>query len=67
MVGYMTEHGKLLEQLLVRDKEREAMQVHMDVLRACITLARSHLNEEKDQITQLKVFGFVSKENQIRF
>ena len=56
MIDHMAEHGKLLEQLLVRDKEREALQIHMDVLRACITSARSRLNEEKDQITQLKVF-----------
>jgi len=54
MIDHMAEHGKLLEQLLVRDKEREALQIHMDVLRACITSARSRLNEEKDQITQLK-------------
>jgi len=58
MIENMSEHSKLLDQLLVRDREREAMQIHMDVVRACITSTRSRLNEEKEQIIQLKVLVF---------
>ena len=51
----MKEFTKLIDQLLVQDKEREALQIHLEVLRLEIHSARNQLAEEQEQIKSLKV------------
>ena len=56
----MKEFTKLIDQLLVQDKEREALQIHLEVLRLEIHSARNQLAEEQEQIKSLKVQKIVS-------
>lgn len=51
----MKEFSKLVDQLLVQDMEREALQIHLDILRVEIHTAKNQLAEEKEQIVTLKV------------
>ena len=55
MTKKMKEFTKLIDQLLVQDKEREALQIHLEVLRLEIHSARNQLAEEQEQIKSLKV------------
>lgn len=51
----LKEITKLIDQLLMQDKEKEAIQIYLDVLRLEIQSARYQLAEEKEQIKALKV------------
>ncbi len=51
----LKEFSKLVDQLLVQDMEREALHIHLDVLRVEIHTAKNQLAEEKEQIVMLKV------------
>jgi hypothetical protein len=51
----LKEFSKLVDQLLVQDMEREALQIHLDILRVEIHTAKNQLAEEKEQIVSLKV------------
>jgi hypothetical protein len=51
----LKEFSKLMDQLLVQDMEREALQIHLDILRVEIHTAKNQLAEEKEQIVSLKV------------
>ncbi|XP_046447259.1 structural maintenance of chromosomes protein 5-like isoform X2 [Daphnia pulex] len=50
----LKEFSKLMDQLLVQDMEREALQIHLDILRVEIHAAKNQLAEEKEQIVSLK-------------
>lgn len=56
----MKEYSALLDQLLVLDKEREALSTFIDVLRVEIQIYQNRLTEEKDQISALKVSDFIT-------
>jgi hypothetical protein len=51
----LKEFSKLMDLLLVQDMEREALQIHLDILRVEIHTAKNQLAEEKEQIVSLKV------------
>lgn len=55
IVTKLREHSNLIEQMLNRDKEKEALQVYLDCLRTSISAAKNQLVEEKEQIKQLEV------------
>ncbi len=54
-IGHLDDKAKLLDALLVLDRERQALQIHMAVLQAAVSKIRKQLHEERDQIKQLEV------------
>ncbi len=52
----LKEYSELVDQLLAQDKEREALQIFIDVLRVSIQSSQNLLAEEKEQIQNLKVY-----------
>lgn len=55
MCKKLQEHTKRIEQLITEDRERDALQIFMEVLRVTIQSLQNELTREKEQIHSLKV------------
>lgn len=62
----LQEFAKLIDQLLVKDREMEALQIHLDILRLEIHSAKNQLAEEQEQIKSLKVKEIASTITSLR-
>lgn len=55
MTKALKEHAAQVETLLALDREKEALQVYLDVLRSSISANRERLAADKEQVKQLEV------------
>lgn len=59
----LKDHAANVDTLLALDREKEALQIYLDVLRASISSNQQLLATEKEKVKQLEVFVFEQKKN----
>lgn len=57
MKTMLEEHATQAETMIALDKEKEALQIYVDVLRSSISLMQQKLSNERDKIKQLEVWN----------
>ena len=55
VVVKLNEHAELLKNLLLQDKDKEALLVYIDCLRTSVSATQSQLGDEREKIQQLQV------------